>query len=99
MPLDNSDNFLSDWSKITENDLYKKCDAVLGANYEDCSKEGSEININLIKYGLSSVQRDSGGRLQFNLFWNSQVSHLLPRNFYLARSILESFKKNPIWLK
>ena len=31
LPLDSSDNFLSDWSKITENDLYENCDAVLGA--------------------------------------------------------------------
>ena len=93
LPMDNNNNFLSDWNKIIENDLYKKCDEVLKTNYEICSEKDSEININLIKYGFSSVERGSDGRLQFNLFWYSQVSHLLPRNFCLAKSILKSFKR------
>ena len=78
---------------IPDQNLIENCEFVLGSESSFEETFRSELNDGLIKYGLSSSSRNKEGRFQFNLFWNAQNAHLLPRNFNLSKSILKSLTR------
>ena len=54
----------------------------------------SELNKDLIKFAIDNTSRTHDGRLVMPLLWRTDVSHLLGRNYKLAKAILDSnFKK------
>ena len=64
---------------------------------DSCEEErDTEINKELAEYVLNNIERDSSGRLIVPCLWNSNVEHLLPKNYYLAKNILDSTKSKLI---
>ena len=57
---------------------------------EEYNDENVELNEKLVKYAFHNCRRDVDGRLVFPLLWNSDVAHLLGKNFNLSKSILLS---------
>ena len=54
----------------------------------------SELNKDLIKFAIDNTSHTHDGRLVMPLLWRTDVSHLLGRNYKLAKAILDSnFKK------
>ena len=60
------------------------------------SEENSELNKKLIRYLFENCSRAENGRLIFPLLWNSDVKHLLAKNFNLANKVLQSNLKKLI---
>ena len=50
----------------------------------------TETNIKCAQYVLDNITRDDTGRIFLPLLWNNKISHLLGKNFNLAKQILAS---------
>ena len=98
----NSDlNVINDNDKINEDESMLVTEEILESqyqkvlNYDDDNETNmTDVNKDIVKYVLANTRVDHNGRLIMPLTWRSNVSHLLGRNFELAKSILTSnFKK------
>ena len=96
-PRENRNYMVTNLDKINENDLdmitRDNCDVLYKIlNYEPSAKDStiSELNKELIAFSLENCSRSEDGRLKFPLLWNDKLSHLLGKNFHLAKSILNS---------
>ena len=62
--------------------------------YDEPEKEFSDLDRSLFQHIIHSIERDDEGRLIAPALWDSEVEHLLSKNFLLARKILKStFRK------
>ena len=95
-------NFITDSSgKLSQTNLDKAVDHVLEnqCNFylnkdNEPNESNVEVNVNLSNYVLDNTSRNEEGRLIMPLMWNSEVQHLLGRNYNLAKQILKSnFRK------
>ena len=83
----------SELTKATDEILNNTYKYIVREDPKQYSDEVVELNQSLCKYALDNTLRDANGRLIMPLLWNHQVSHLLSKNFYLAKSILGSLLK------
>ena len=58
--------------------------------YDEPTKEFSDLDNSLFQHVIDSISRDKEGRLIAPALWDSDVEHLLSKNFHLAQSILKS---------
>ena len=63
------------------------------ADISDENDRMSKINASLVRDTLENTSRDSSGRLVVPLLWNPTNSHLLAKNFYLSKQLLNSTYK------
>ena len=61
--------------------------------HDEPGSDFSELDYTLFDYVINSIERDDEGRLIAPALWDSNVEHLLARNFDLARKILKSTVK------
>ena len=62
-------------------------------NYENCDEtEMSDVDKNICKTVLSTITRDTDGRLVVPLMWHDESSQLLSKNLSLCKQILKSMK-------
>ena len=86
------------------NEIVRKYDEKKVLDYDQVEEEdsSSEVNEQLIRFALNHAVRNEDGRLSMPLLWNSKVSHLLGRNYNLAKAVLQSnfrkLKKNKLHL-
>ena len=77
-------------NKSTKEMLDRMCNLTLKYDLNSYENEVHEINENLVNFALSSCRRLSDGRMEFPILWNSGNSHLLSKNYNLAKAILNS---------
>ncbi|XP_068228287.1 uncharacterized protein [Palaemon carinicauda] len=89
--------------KATDDVLATICNKYIHLDNEVYDLENSELHDQLVKYCLDHTIQNEEGRLVMPLLWNAKVSHMLGRNFHLAKVILESnlkkLKRNPSHLQ
>ena len=84
--------------KATAEMLERTCSEYLSKDYLR-DEATSEQNQKLIDFALQNTSRLDDGRLQMPLLWNSEVQHLLGKNYNLSLKVLKSnlkkLSKNP----
>ena len=97
--IDKFDDFSVDADEtLVESDLLRATEGVLkyyskfyvGEDFNNYQDLKSDLNEKLVEKTLDWTVRDAEGRLVMPLMWNDKVSHLLGKNFKLAKSILRS---------
>ena len=58
--------------------------------YDEPIAEYSELYCSLFEHVINSIERDKEGRLIEPALWDSDVEHMLAKNFNLAHKILQS---------
>ena len=58
--------------------------------YDESDGEMSDLNQSLFDFVINAIERDDDGRLIAPALWDSNVEHLLARNFQLANKVLQS---------
>ena len=58
--------------------------------YDESDGEMSDLNQSLFDFVIHAIERDDDGRLIAPALWESNVEHLLARNFQLANKVLQS---------
>ena len=81
---------LEEIDRALKDSLNTKCSKCLDEECNIDENETSEIDDKLIHYMIDSITRKEDGRLQVPLLWNGRFSHLLGKNFNLAKCILKS---------
>ena len=80
----------SDLLRATEGVLKYYSEYYIGKDFNNYEDLKSDLNERLIEQTLDWTVRDADGRLIMPLMWNNKVSHLLGKNYNLAKSILRS---------
>ena len=75
--------------KFGPEELDKSCSFVLNEEI-DLNVTLDDLDLKLLDYLKNNTTRNQNGRLVIPLLWNPNVKHLLAKNFYLAKSILNS---------
>ena len=90
--LDDKGNLIeSELDRAANEMLDRACNGCLDS--EESVDVNFELNNKLVKYVLENTDRTEDGRLRMPLTWNSNVSHLLGKNYNLSKAILNSLTK------
>ncbi len=88
---------INEHGEVNEKELLKATNAILNGHCEQYLKYDNEIdefsienNNMLSQYALDKIESLEDGRLQVPILWNGRVSHLLGKNFNLAKQILKA---------
>jgi len=89
--------------KATNSMLSEYCERFTHYDQAESNDVDSDLNNSLVKFALDNLKINSENRIVIPLFWNSAVSHLLGKNFDLAKSVLKSnlkkLKKDPTLMR
>ena len=77
-------------NQLDDSLLEKSCSKILNICPETDHEEDTETNLQLIDYVLTNSIYDSENRLTMPLLWNNKCSHLLSKNYHLAKKLLKS---------
>ncbi|XP_068225059.1 uncharacterized protein [Palaemon carinicauda] len=80
----------SELNRATNECLELSCKYYVGEDGGQYHEDNVELNDRLIEYALEETDRTADGRLCMPLIWNPKVSHLLGRNYNLAKSVLKT---------
>ena len=86
------DSDSSTFEKCSEQVLDDTCSYHLNKETE-VNESNTELNTQLVRFLFDNCSRTDDGRLIFPLLWNSDVKHLLAKNFHLAKKVLSSTLK------
>ena len=104
---DNDTIFSHDKSDVISNmdnfDLIENCKEALDICSDTDDADETKTNLQLTDYALKNTTFTPNGNLQMPLLWNNKCSHLLAKNYNLARKLLKSnfdkLRKDPEKLK
>ena len=90
-------------SEQIDDNLDVICKETLGVSDDYDIETETDTNMQLVDYVLSNAEYDSQNFLKMPLLWNSRNSHLLAKNYHLAKRLLKSnydkLSKDPIKLR
>ena len=79
--------------------LETECNQFLNSDNDSHSEKISNVNLELTKFALQKITRQSDGRIVVPLLWNGKVANFISKNEYLAKAVLKAnfnkYRKKP----